>query len=147
MAWETPIFDRTQADIDFARQKIREWKSSGDRNTTNLKGCFNTSDINRIENNIQFLSDNLSELYYFSTVVTKTWSKSDLPTIDDINRLIHNTLTIISSICEDTPELPTTLLTIEDVNCLELNINKLKMILDNMTASFLECDTFECGEG
>jgi hypothetical protein len=80
-------------------------------------------------------------------VVTKTWSKSDLPTVDDINRLIQNTLTIISSICEDTPELPTTLLTIEDVNCLELNINKLKMILDNMTASFLECDTFECGEG
>lgn len=147
MAWETPIFDRTQADIDFARQKIREWKSSGDRNTTNLKGCFNVSDINRIENNIQFLSDNLSELYYFSTVTTKTWDKSGLPTVDDINRLIQNTLTIISSICEDTPELPTTLLTIEDVNCLELNINKLKMILDNMTASFLECDTFECGEG
>lgn len=147
MAWETPIFDRTQADIDFARRKIREWKSSGDRNTTNLKGCFNTLDINRIENNIQFLSDNLSELYYFSTVTTKTWDKSGLPTVDDINRLIRNTLTIISSICEDTPELPTTLLTIEDVNCLELNINKLKMILDNMTASFLECDTFECGEG
>ena len=146
MAWETPIFDRTQADIDFALQKIEEWKTNPS-GVYNLKGCFNAKDMNRIENNIRYLSDTLSELYYFSTVTTKTWDSSGLPTTSDIERLIQNALTIISSICEDTPELPTTLLTFEDVNCLELNINKLKMILDDMSASFLECDTFECGEG
>lgn len=147
MAWITPVFDRTQADVEFAIQKIQEWKLTGSLEITDLKGCFNVSDINRIEGDIQYLSDNLSELYYFSSVVTKTWDKASLPTMDDINRLIQNTQTLILSICDDAPELPTTLLTITDVNTLEGNLNKIKMILDDMTASFLECDTFECGEG
>lgn len=147
MAWIEPIFDRIQADVDFALQQIQRWRDEGSLDITDLKGCFNVSDMNRIENDIQFLSDNLSDLYYFSTVNTKTWDKASLPTVVDINRMIENTRILVLSICEDAPELPTTLVTFTDVNCIEGILNKLKMILDDMTASFLECDTFECGEG
>ena len=146
MGWIEPVFDRTQADIDFAIQTMQRWKNTRSYETSDLKGCFNVSDINRIENDIQYLSDNLTDLYYFSTVVTKTWNIEDSPLVSDIDRLIQNTLTIISSICDDTPELPTTLLTFADVNSLELNLYKIKMILDEMIASFQECDTFDCGE-
>jgi hypothetical protein len=147
VAWIEPIFDRIQADVDFALQQIQRWRDEGSSDITDLKGCFNVSDMNRIENDIQFLSDNLSDLYYFSTVNTKTWDKASLPTVVDINRMIENTRILVLSICEDAPELPTTLVTFTDVNCIEGILNKLKMILDDMTASFLECDTFECGEG
>lgn len=147
MAWIEPIFDRIQADVDFALQQIQRWRDGGSLDITDLKGCFNVSDMNRIENDIQFLSDNLSDLYYFSTVNTKTWDKASLPTVVDINRMIENTRILVLSICEDAPELPTTLVTFTDVNCIEGILNRLKMILDDMTASFLECDTFECGEG
>lgn len=147
MAWIEPIFDRIQADVDFALQQIQRWRDEGSSDITDLKGCFNVSDMNRIENDIQFLSDNLSDLYYFSTVNTKTWDKASLPTVVDINRMIENTRILVLSICKDAPELPTTLVTFTDVNCIEGILNRLKMILDDMTASFLECDTFECGEG
>jgi hypothetical protein len=147
VSWIEPIFDRTQEDVDYAIAMIKEWKRTGNYDTADLKGCFNVSDINRIESNIRYLSDNLSDLYYFSNVETKTWDKAGLPTISDINRLIENTRTIILSLCEDAPELPTRLLTFTDVNCLEANLNKLKLMLDGMTSYFLECDTFECGEG
>lgn len=147
MAWMEPIFDRIQADVDFALQQIQRWRDEGSSDITDLKGCFNVSDMNRIENDIQFLSDNLSDLYYFSTVNTKTWDKASLPTVADINRMIENTRILVLSICEDAPELPTTLVTFTDVNCIEGILNKLKLILDDMTASFLECDTFDCGEG
>lgn len=147
MGWIEPVFDRTQSDVDFAKQQIQRWRDESSANITDLKGCFNVSDMNRIENNIRYLSDNLSDLYYFSSVTTKTWSKADLPTVADIDRLIENTRIIVLSICEDAPELPTTLVTFADVNALEQTLYKIKMILDEMTASFLECDTFECGEG
>lgn len=147
MAWVTPIYDRTMSDVMFALQKIQEWRNSGATNTSDLKGCFNVSDINRIENNIRYLADNLSSLYYFSNVVTKTWGRDGLPTTSDVNRLIQNTRTLISSFCDNNaPELPATLLTITDVNSLEENLYEIKMILDGMIFSFRECDTFYCGE-
>jgi hypothetical protein len=147
MAWVTPIYDRTMSDVTFALQKMQEWKNSGSTNATDLKGCFNASDMNRIEGNIRYLSDKLSSLYYFSNVVTKTWGRDGLPTASDINRLIQNTHTLISSFCDNNaPDLPTTLLTITDVNSLEENLYKIKMILDDMIFSYRECDTFYCGE-
>ena len=146
MEWIEPIFDRVQADVEFAIQQMQRWRDTDSSETTDLKGCFNVSDMNRIENNIQYLSDNLSDNYYFSDVVTKTWKKGDLPTVADIDRVIENTRTIVLSVCDDAPELPTTLLTFVDVNTLEHTLYKIKMILDEMTASFMECDTFDCGE-
>ncbi len=147
MAWITPVFDRTQDDVDFAISKIQEWKDSGVTDTTDLKGCFNVSDLNRIEGNIRYLADSLSELYYFATLTTKTWDRSGLPSITDVNRIVDNTRNLILSFSEHAPELPTTLLTITDVNCIEENLYKVKEILDGMIISFMECDTFECGEG
>jgi hypothetical protein len=60
--WTTPIIDRTQSDVDYAKylSSIRydnmtvsqknEWNSG-------LKGCATYSARNRVENNIQIISD------------------------------------------------------------------------------------------
>lgn len=146
--WMTPIYDRTQDDVNFAISKIAEWRDTNSTNVYDLKGCFNTSDINRIENDIKFLSDNLSALCYFSHIKSMSWDNKGLPSILDISRIINNIRAIISSYFQyDTaPDLPKTMLTYEQINDIEENLHLLKNILDNMISSFKECGTFTCGE-
>ncbi len=149
MAWIRPIYNRTQEDVDEAIKKLNEWITTGETNITDLKGCFNVSDLNRIEGNIKYLSDTLNSLYYFSTVTTKTWGKDGLPTVTDINRLIANVRKIITAYHQSSnaPSLPTTLTTFEEVNDLEENLYRLKTLLDNMVQAFPECGAYTCGEG
>lgn len=148
-SWVEPIFDRTQRDVDFAIAQISEWKKNGFTTTAELKGCLNTTDMNRIESNIQFLSDQLTSLYYFSTVDTKTWNRSMLPTVTEVERIIGNIRELIGAYFQDksAPAVPETMLTYEQVNHVEENLHLIKNILDDMMTSFKECGTFSCGEG
>lgn len=146
--WTPAVYDRTQGDVDFALSKIAEWKATGYTDTYELKGCLNVSDINRIENNIQYLSDNLSALYYFPHTVSKTWDMSGLPNIDDVNRIIGNIKKIISAYYRYSlaPELPETMLRFEHINDIERNLHYLRGMLVRMKRDFRECGTFNCGE-
>ena len=146
--WIEPIFDRTQNDVESAMRQIALWKANGVDKPSELKGCLNMGDLNRIEKDIQFLSDNLSALYYFSKVNTKTWQRSTLPTVSEINRILNNIKILISSFyqSEDAPDLPTTVLSYEHLNSIEENLHLLKEMLDNMIGSFRECGTLYCGE-
>lgn len=195
--WIKPIYDRTQADIDFAITKIAEWISynissaeydekvrieneelilregrveyvdndvivlGGDGRAIvdndalvvkigvvyDLKGCLNTIDINRIENNIAYLSQKLSELDYQSSVSVKQWVKDDLPTTIDITRIIDNVKTLIASFHQmsNAPTLPSKILTYEDANQLEQNIDLIKYLLDCMVSSFHQSGTLQSG--
>ena len=147
--WINPVFDRTQADVSFAISKIAEWRDTNSNDVYELKGCFNVSDINRIENDIKYLSDKLSTLYYFPHIKSKSWGDSGLPDILDVSRIIGNIGEIISSSFQyDTaPDLPETMLNYEQINNIEENLHLIKNILDNMIGSFRECGTFNCGEG
>lgn len=147
--WIVPVFDRTQDDVIYAISKIAEWKENNITNTSRLKGCLNDTDINRIENNIQYISDRLSSLYYFTKIEAKTWDMSQLPDITDVNRIIGNLNNIISSYFKpnNSPDVPTTMLTYEQINHIEQNLSLLKEMIDNMVNSFRECGTFNCGEG
>lgn len=60
--WIPPVTDRTQGDVEYAQNLI----AAGWENLTavqrleylaGLKGCLNVSDLSRIENNIQILTD------------------------------------------------------------------------------------------
>lgn len=65
--WIQPVYDRTNEDVAFAQEQIQKWidaKLSGNPvETYELKGCFNLTDINRIEGDIQYISDRLDELH------------------------------------------------------------------------------------
>lgn len=147
--WITPIFDRTRADVDYALSKIEEWRENGSTDVYELKGCLNVSDINRIENNILYLSDNLSKLYYFPHAVVRSWDSKGLPDMGDVQRIIGNVLKIIAAYTQssDAPDVPGTMLTFEQINDIEKNLYLIKGILDQMITSFRECGTFVCGEG
>ena len=147
-SWITPVYDRTIADVNYAIAKIAEWRDTNSKDVYELKGCFNVSDINRIEGNIQYLSDNLSALYYFPHTRSMSWDNKGLPSIVDISRIMDNIKKIISSYFQyDTaPNLPETMLNYEQVNDVEENLYLLKEMLDNMKSMFRECGTLICGE-
>ncbi|MEG1863391.1 MAG: hypothetical protein RR198_07255 [Oscillospiraceae bacterium] len=73
--WRTPVYDRTLADV---RQK-------------NSKGYLNTSDLNRIENNIQVLSELLK-----SAVVPKSWQDGEIVYLSQLKRLENNIQTLLT---------------------------------------------------
>ena len=59
------------ADSDLIAQQM----SNDFPYTYNLKGCLNLTDINRIEGNIQYLSDRLDELHYPPGTSCKVWNE------------------------------------------------------------------------
>lgn len=90
MAWITPIYDRTSADVDFAR------RNQG--STEDLKGALNYSDLNRIEGNVQYLAQTLREHGYTSAVTVKTdWNGTDIPTLKQLNRIRDNVVALINA--------------------------------------------------
>lgn len=145
--WLQPIFDRTKEDVDYAISKLEEWKNNGGE-IVDLKGCLNVSDINRIEGDIEYLSQTMSRFYYFSTTSSKTWKETDLPNVDDMSRIIGNVRSLLGGvgIPVNAPELPITMLTYTDVNSIEENLHLLKELMDDVISHFRECGTFECGE-
>lgn len=146
--WTEPVFDRTIEDVVSAITQINEWKTTNIGGITMLKGCLNVTDINRIEDNIAFLTNELSALYYFPRTTSKSWAMEKLPNAKDVERIISNISKIITEFFQipEAPELPDTMLTYEQINSLEENLYHIKNILDNMVEMFRECNTFECGE-
>lgn len=112
-----------------------------------LKGCLNVLDLNRIEGNIAFLSEQMVKLAYPSTVSTKRWSEDDLPTELDIQRIIQNVRSLIESFYQpsNAPTLPSTMLSYNDINALERNIDLIKYLLDCMVSSFRKVGMYKSG--
>lgn len=141
--WISPVHDRTQSDIDYAISQIAQGNNSSE-----LKGCFNVVDINRIENNVRYIADRLNVLKYTNTVETKSWDMYGLPNVTEITRLINNVSKLISAYYrpENAPDLPSTLLTYEQVNALEKNLYMIKHLIDSEENQFRFCGTVICGE-
>lgn len=112
-----------------------------------LKGCLNVIDINRIEENIAYISKKLVELAYPSTISAKRWTKDNLPTELDIQRIIQNVRSLITAFYQpsNAPTLPSTMLSYNDINALERNIDLIKYLLDCMVASFRKVGMYKSG--
>lgn len=142
--WISPIYNRTQADVDYAKAQIQLGN-----NSVGFKGCFTVTDINRIENNCRYIADRLNVLLYTNSITTKVWDMYGLPNITEVKRLINNADALIKAYHQspDAPALPETLLTYEQVNALERNLYLIKHLIDNEENEFRHCGTFNCGEG
>lgn len=191
--WREPIFDRTSEDVEFAIQKLKEWKQSHthssdirvendtllvrDEGTAyvtddklvsqhegiayvendvliihvgdvyELKGCFNLSDLNRIESNIEFLAEKMEGFAYTPNIHGKQWSREDMPNQDDMSRIIDNIRSLISAFYspDNPPSLPTTMLSYDDINAIEENLYLIKQLLDVMQTSFKKVGTIKSG--
>lgn len=112
-----------------------------------LKGCLNLSDLTRIEDNTTYLATRLTQYKYHIDVTTKEWSSGDLPTAQDMTRIGHNIGSIIKGFSKsnESTEIPSTMLSYEDINSLEKNLYLLKQLLDAMIASFVKSGTHKSG--
>lgn len=142
--WVSPVHDRTQSDVNYAIAQIARGI-----NDVEYKGCFNVSDINRIENNVRYIADRLNVLKYTNTIETKTdWTFYGIPDVTVITRLINNVQKIINAYYRpaNSPDLPNTLLTYEQVNALEKMLYMIKHLIDTEENQYRFCGTIICGE-
>lgn len=150
--WIDPVFDRTQADVDFATQKIAEWIAGSITGNPlvvyDLKGCLNVSDINRIEGNIAYLADEFSRLYYPPDTSVKSWTAAGIPNEQDISRILYNVRALITAYYQQdkAPNVPENLLGYNEVNAVEENLSLIKQLLDCMVGSFRKSGTFKSGQ-
>lgn len=147
------IFDRTQADVDYALTALAEFRKDGYApEDLYLRGCLNARDINRIEECTQKLKNELVPYYYFpNTTSMVSWNRGSLPNTNDISRIISNVQKIIAAFRQDetAPPLPDTMLTYEQLNSIEKNLSILYstfLALKSYVESNRQCGTFNCGE-
>lgn len=191
--WREPIFDRTIEDVEFAIQKLKEWKQNHTHSTDirvendalhvkdegtayvdgdkfvaqhdgiayvennalvvrvgdvyELKGCFNLLDLNRIENDIEFLAEQMESFSYAPNIHSKQWDREDMPNQNDMSRIIENIRSLISAFYspDDPPALPSAMLSYNDINAIEKNLYLIKQLLDVMQTSFKKVATIKSG--
>lgn len=112
-----------------------------------LKGCFNLSDITRIEDNIAYISEILTKYRYSIESTSKKWTSDSLPTEQDMKRIRNNIRSIFSGFItpSEASALPDVMLSYADINALEYNLYLLKQLLDVMESSFIKSGTYKCG--
>ena len=139
LEWIHPVTDRSQSDVirllellekgwdDFTTDERTEW-------TTGMKGALNRSDMQRIQNNIQLLSDVL-ELGLVIKEVPDHPNETFLSSIITNTEIIRNAYVIHT----DTPETPSM-----PVNTYQ-KLNDIEKILEDVHGILLNNFHYYCG--
>lgn len=124
--WIEPIYDRTYSDVLAAE---------ADPTLKNPRGCYNNVDLNRIENDTQYVMEDMVERKIIKvppTLAIKTnWTKDEIPTRDGMARIIQNVQRLMDL---SNPEIVDNFDTIYDstqfsytlANAIEKNLNIMK---------------------
>lgn len=112
-----------------------------------LKGCLNLLDLNRIEENIDYLAEKMESFSYSPNIHGKRWNRVDMPNQNDMSRIIENIRALISAFYapDNPPSLPTTMLSYMDINSIEENLHLIKQLLDVMQTSFKTVGSIKSG--
>ena len=152
MRWIVPVVDRTLLDVQDALAQIEVWRTqvaNGQTPTvTELKGCLNATDLNRIEANTRYISEFVRGYGYQTNVTTKVdWTDECLPNVDDVNRIIDNIKEIRDKYYEPAgmPSLPQTMVSFSDINAIEQSLLLFREMLLGMAGAFRRSGTFRCG--
>lgn len=113
------IFDRTNADVTYAKEH------QSDNNF--LKGAYNYTDLNRIEEWCEQIATELTNAGYSLSITTKTdWDMDDFPTQAELERIRSNVAAIKSKFFATT-NVPSNLnnMTYTKANDLEKVLNEI----------------------
>ena len=154
MRWIIPVVDRTLLDVQDALAQIEMWRAqvaNGQTPTvTELKGCLNATDLNRIESNTRYILQLLQESGFQPNLTTKVnWTDECLPNVDDVNRIIDNIKEIRDKYYEPPgiPSLPQTMVSFSDINAIERSLMLFREMLFRAMRAFRRSGTFRCGQG
>ena len=96
------IYDRTQADVNDAKALISKYMRGEVLDgyeqelwDKGLRGCYNTSDVNRVEYHTRELQNILNSNGYNIHIDTRLWAKPDIMRYSDIIRYLGNIKTIL----------------------------------------------------
>ena len=110
------IYDRTMADVNSAKSLISKYMSGEnlteyERELWNagLRGCYNASDVNRVEYHTRELQSILNAEGYNIRIDTALWARSDIMRYGDIVKYLGNIEAILDAFgrSENAPPLPT----------------------------------------
>lgn len=139
--WKEAVTDRMQEDVDrvtYLTNKGWDGMTAGEQQEwlAGLKGSLNKTDIERIENNVQLMSDvlELGLTTYHGTI-------PEYPNESYFERLLNNLTAIRAAYCihEDTPEVPE-----KPVNDYQ-KINDVEKILSDIHSILLNNFSYYCG--
>lgn len=162
------ITDRTQTDVDYVfelKQKIKDGWAAGytdlsmltDEEKTEylseaMKGAYNATDLNRVEEAVTYLGELLSSMGYNRAVNgTKTdWEIADIPSQADMSRYIGNIqgLRAVFGMFPDTPAAPESMdaLGYDSANAIEKILLDLYTLAQNIPAEYIYSDEIYSGE-
>lgn len=134
--WITPIYDRTESDVSEIKNNPF---------SENTKGAFNYFDLNRIENNIQYLCDLFYQIYNFypDLLIRTDWEKNEVPTLYQINRIRNNIVYLQLEIDfgEEYKEIEfSQYMDYKKANILEKNIELIKLKYEEFLTSGVPVD-------
>lgn len=139
LLWIEAVTDRSQSDVYRVLELLKKgWKDFSDSEkqewSAGMKGSLNASDLERIHNNIQLLSDVLELNLAVSEV-------SEFPTVSLFNEIRENTGKIRNAYCihSTTPIVPD-----EPLNTFE-KWNDIERILDDVYKILLNNFHYYCG--
>jgi len=161
MTWTTPIIDRSLSDVESLLLKLSIVNTVGWSNLTveqkndwllDNKGAFNSSDNDRVVNNILHLQNLLN--VGFGIVVNldpmlSGLSKSDYYTLSQFDAIRGNInkLTNASYKYASTPNVNfSTTVNFQIMNDIEKVLFDLKEILEKIPIGFIYCGSFNCGQ-
>lgn len=137
------IFDRTAEDVRTAREQRGKV-------LTPFKGCYNATDMNRVEAAVKALAAELNSAGYAVTVNPVTYAESDIIRRSDFAAYLANVQTLRDAIAvrASTPELPAADAKLDYVgaNNIERILADLDELLGWMTYSRKYCGTFAAGQ-
>lgn len=137
------IFDRTAEDVQTAREQRGTV-------TTPLKGCYNATDLNRVEAAVEAIAAELNSAGYGVAVNPRTYAETDIIRRSDFAAYLADIQAIRDAISvrESTPELPAADAKLDYVGA--NNIEKILADLDEligwMKYSQKYCGTFAAGQ-
>jgi hypothetical protein len=109
------IYDRTQADVNDAKALISKYMRDEVLDgyeqelwERGLRGCYNTSDVNRVEYHTRELQNILNSNGYNIQIDTRLWSRPDIMRYSDIVRYLGNINAILDAFghSANAPKLP-----------------------------------------
>lgn len=149
------IFDRTQVDIDTAKQirreKVQAFQSLTESDISTLeRGMITINTLNRIEGKQEELKNLLVEIGYWNADVSaKLWVAEDIFNVDDFRRIINNINILRNAffVYRGTPNTPPVSYHYNDINALEKILHDIDVMINDVKSNYRECGAYECGEG
>lgn len=144
------VYDRTEEDVarllalyrkgwaNLSAEEKQEWTSASN------KGAYNTADINRVIDAVDFLAYLLCErgYWYVPNFGERTyWGRANIFYREDLQKYLAAVEGLRKAfvVAEDTPEIPTKISTVDEANAVEKIIADVYRLLLNADKALPRC--------